>query len=127
MTADTLKDYNKQNLAQMAKEQGISGWHAMRKDQLIRALTVTRSSPSSRSKKLTRSAKKLPAARTKALAPRKQSASAAETAVAARRHARRPPALVRRWLYPTPWIMRVRKTGSSFWPATPTGCMHTGS
>ncbi len=87
MTADTLKDYNKQNLAQMAKEQGISGWHAMRKDQLIRALTVTRSSPSPRSKKLARSAKKHPATRSKALSPRKQSASAAETemAVAARR------------------------------------------
>ena len=85
MTADTLKDYNKKNLAQMAKEQGISGWHAMRKDQLIRALTVTRSSPSSRSRKLARSAKKHPATRSKALAPRKQSASATETAVAARR------------------------------------------
>ena len=42
MTADALKDCNKKHLAQMAKEQGISGWHAMRKDQLIRALTVTR-------------------------------------------------------------------------------------
>ncbi len=69
----------------MAKEQGISGWHAMRKDQLIRALTVTRSAPSSRSKKLIRSAKKPPAARTTALAPRKQSATAPETAVAGRR------------------------------------------
>ena len=39
MTADALKDCNKKHLAQMAKEQGISGWHAMRKDQLIRALT----------------------------------------------------------------------------------------
>jgi hypothetical protein len=29
----------------MAKEQGIAGWHAMRKDQLIRALTHPRSSP----------------------------------------------------------------------------------
>ena len=85
MTADTLKDYNKKNLAQMAKEQGISGWHAMRKDQLIRALTVTRSSPSPRSRKLVRSAKNHPAMRSKGLTPRKQSASATETAVAARR------------------------------------------
>jgi hypothetical protein len=44
MTVDTLKDCNKKHLAQMAKEQGIVGWHAMRKDQLIRALTVTPSS-----------------------------------------------------------------------------------
>jgi hypothetical protein len=38
MTVDTLKDCNKKVLARMAKEQGITGWHAMRKDQLIRAL-----------------------------------------------------------------------------------------
>src|SRR3954470_18189437 len=40
MTVDTLKDCNKKYLAQMAKTQGIVGWHAMRKDQLIRALSV---------------------------------------------------------------------------------------
>ena len=39
MTVDTLKDCNKKVLARMAKDQGIVGWHAMRKDQLIRALT----------------------------------------------------------------------------------------
>ncbi|WP_435010577.1 DUF4912 domain-containing protein [Tundrisphaera lichenicola] len=39
MTVDSLKDCNKKVLARMAKEQGIVGWHAMRKDQLIRALT----------------------------------------------------------------------------------------
>src|SRR5262249_17739261 len=33
-------DCNKKFLAQMAKDQGIVGWHAMRKDQLIRALSV---------------------------------------------------------------------------------------
>src|SRR3954447_19028223 len=41
MTVDSLKDCNKKVLARMAKEQGIVGWHAMRKDQLIRALTPT--------------------------------------------------------------------------------------
>ncbi len=40
MTVDTLKDCNKKVLAQMAKDQGIVGWHAMRKDQLIRALSL---------------------------------------------------------------------------------------
>ena len=39
MTVDSLKDCNKKILARMAKEQGVVGWHAMRKDQLIRALT----------------------------------------------------------------------------------------
>ena len=38
MTVDSLKDCNKKVLARMAKDQGIVGWHAMRKDQLIRAL-----------------------------------------------------------------------------------------
>ena len=84
MTADALKDCNKKYLAQMAKEQGISGWHAMRKDQLIRALTVTRSS-ASRLKKTARTAKPQRPSRAKALRPRKQSADALETAVAARR------------------------------------------
>jgi uncharacterized protein len=83
MTADALKDCNKKYLAQMAKEQGISGWHAMRKDQLIRALTVTRSS-ASRLKQKSRSTKPQRPSRAKALRPRKQSANAAEPAVAAR-------------------------------------------
>jgi hypothetical protein len=39
MTVETLKDCSKKVLARMAKDQGIPGWHAMRKDQLIRALT----------------------------------------------------------------------------------------
>ena len=40
MTVESLKDCNKKHLAQLAKDQGIVGWHAMRKDQLIRALAV---------------------------------------------------------------------------------------
>jgi uncharacterized protein len=40
MTVESLKDCNKKALAQLAKDQGIVGWHAMRKDQLIRALSV---------------------------------------------------------------------------------------
>jgi hypothetical protein len=51
MTVDALKDCNKKHLSQLAKERGIAGWHAMRKDQLIRALSVTRSTTSARAKK----------------------------------------------------------------------------
>ncbi len=40
MTAEALKECNKRHLAQLAKEKGITGWHAMRKDQLIRALST---------------------------------------------------------------------------------------
>lgn len=43
MTAESLKEMNKRRLAQIAKEQGVAGWHAMRKDQLIRSLTAPRS------------------------------------------------------------------------------------
>jgi len=45
MTVDTLKDCNKKHLAQIAKDQGIVGWHAMRKDQLIRALSLPQAAP----------------------------------------------------------------------------------
>jgi hypothetical protein len=85
MTAATLKDCNKKSLAQMAKEQGITGWHAMRKDQLIRALTVTRTSAASRAKKPIRPGKVQPTARAKASPARKQSAHSSEEAVRARR------------------------------------------
>ncbi len=50
MTVDALKDCNKKHLSQMAKERGIAGWHAMRKDQLIRALTAARPTASARAK-----------------------------------------------------------------------------
>lgn len=49
MTVDALKDCNKKHLAQLAKDRGISGWHAMRKDQLIRALSAPRAAARSKS------------------------------------------------------------------------------
>jgi len=51
MNAEALSDCNKRHLAQLAKEKGITGWHAMRKDQLIRALSSSRSAPSAHGKK----------------------------------------------------------------------------
>ncbi len=38
ITATSLREYTVKDLGQMAKEKGVSGWHSMRKDQLIRAL-----------------------------------------------------------------------------------------
>ena len=38
MTAASLKDKRVRDLAQMAKQSGVPGWHAMRKDELISAL-----------------------------------------------------------------------------------------
>lgn len=60
MTVDAFKDCNKKYLAQLAKEQGIIGWHAMRKDQLIKALSVARPS-ASRSKSSTKAGAAQPA------------------------------------------------------------------
>lgn len=38
MTAATLRAHTAKDLAQMARDRGISGWHSMRKEELIRAL-----------------------------------------------------------------------------------------
>ena len=38
MTATTLKNYSCKDLARMAKLQGVAGWHAMRKEELVQAL-----------------------------------------------------------------------------------------
>lgn len=38
MTTATLREKPVRDLAKLAKQQGVPGWHAMRKDQLIRAL-----------------------------------------------------------------------------------------
>jgi uncharacterized protein len=51
MTGEILKECNKRRLAQLARDTGIAGWHAMRKDQLIRALAASRSAASKGTKK----------------------------------------------------------------------------
>jgi hypothetical protein len=56
MTLASLNDTNKKELARMAKEQGIIGWHAMRKDQLIRALSGAPAPAAKRSERSTSSA-----------------------------------------------------------------------
>lgn len=38
MTAATLRSYTAKDLAQMARERGVTGWHSMRKEDLVRAL-----------------------------------------------------------------------------------------
>jgi len=40
MSNDSIHDQTKKNLARIARDKGVPGWHAMRKDQLIRALSV---------------------------------------------------------------------------------------
>jgi uncharacterized protein len=38
MTATTLRSYTLKDLARLAKQRGVHGWHSMRKDQLVRAI-----------------------------------------------------------------------------------------
>jgi len=38
MTAATLRSLTAKDLAQMARERGVDGWHSMRKEELVRAL-----------------------------------------------------------------------------------------
>jgi hypothetical protein len=57
MTIEALKDCKKKILAQMAKDQGIPGWHSMRKDQLIRALSPAPGSKKDNGKLRTMTAK----------------------------------------------------------------------
>ena len=83
ITAASLREYTRKDLAQMAKKQGVAGWHAMRKDQLVRALaraarSKRRASSSARksSKPKTKSTratvKSKPKAKAKTPAPRRR-------------------------------------------------------
>lgn len=53
MTAQTLKSYSCKDLAEMARKRGVPGWHAMRKEQLIKALLrlIRTKAPSAASRK----------------------------------------------------------------------------
>ena len=79
MTGEALKECNKRRLAQLAQDKGIVGWHAMRKDQLIRALSASRPLPSKGTKK-----KK---ARPAAMSPARRKKPASASTASARRAA----------------------------------------
>lgn len=51
MPASTLKSYTCKDLAQMARRQGIAGWHSMRKDELVAALVLAERRASRKSPK----------------------------------------------------------------------------
>lgn len=42
MTTATLRTYTAKDLAQMARQRGVAGWHSMRKDELISTLAATK-------------------------------------------------------------------------------------
>jgi len=75
MTPAALKSYSHKDLAQMAKQGGVRGWHSMRKDQLVKALlSAAKTKPAASSAKkptapARRSSPAKPAARTPARKP----------------------------------------------------------
>ncbi|PQO42868.1 DUF4912 domain-containing protein [Blastopirellula marina] len=62
MTAASLKEYTAKDLAQMAKRRGVTGWHAMRKDELVKALIKAAKTTSSATKSKPKAKKTKPAA-----------------------------------------------------------------
>jgi hypothetical protein len=70
MTSDKLQGYSKKKLADMARKQGIAGWHAMDKDHLVSALV--RQSHKVKIKRIAAVKKKVAVARPKrSAAPRR--------------------------------------------------------
>ena len=63
ITNASLKTYSVKDLAELAKTQGLSGWHSMKKDQLIRALMKTQKSKKAPPPKAVAKAKPAPASR----------------------------------------------------------------
>src|SRR5262245_38734867 len=60
MTREKLEACTKKELAEMARDRGIAGWHAMRRDQLLAALTPARK-PKTKPAPARPAAKKAPA------------------------------------------------------------------
>lgn len=78
MTIDELRATNKKVLADRARGEGITGWHGMRKDELIEAL-VARSGPRKADPKGGRPDPRRPAPATLTAKPRAQKAAARDT------------------------------------------------
>jgi hypothetical protein len=78
MTPAALKSYSHKDLAQMAKQGGVRGWHSMRKDQLVKALLTaakTKSSSASAKKIAAPERRSVPAKAVKCTTARKPAAT----------------------------------------------------
>lgn len=107
-TVDKLKRMTVKDLAQMAKRKGVEGWHSMRKDQLVRALsrarrktnsraTVKASAKSRNSNGSTRTSRRATTAKSTSRASAKPtSQSSAKKNGAAKKPTRKAPAVERR-------------------------------
>jgi hypothetical protein len=84
MSPATLHSYTWKDLAQMAKKKGVPGWHAMRKDQLVRAIVSAVERVAATRGSTSRSPKSNTGAASAPSAP----SSRQQRAVAKRKHAR---------------------------------------
>jgi hypothetical protein len=92
ITAASLKEYTCKDLAQMAKQRGIAGWHSMRKDELIRALVrKSRSSGAAASRRNGASSPKRAASRPSRTAKTASSSSSSSPKASPARRAPVPP------------------------------------
>lgn len=101
ITATSLKEYTREELIKLAKRHGVAGWHAMRKDQLVRA--VARAVARSRAKPRASAAPQRKAAVPQKAAPRRVPKQSPRSIVLARRTSAAKAAATR----PAP--VRVRK------------------
>jgi hypothetical protein len=79
-TADKLQTLTQKDLAQLAKKKGVAGWHDMRKDQLLRALSKLMSAKPAAAKAPIAAVKK--SAPAKGLAPAAKAKSSAKVSAA---------------------------------------------
>ncbi|MFI4877117.1 MAG: DUF4912 domain-containing protein [Blastopirellula sp. JB062] len=76
ITAASLKEYTAKDLAQMAKSRGVSGWHSMRKDELVKAILKLNRTQSNRKSSSKSSANGASATKTASAKAATKSASA---------------------------------------------------
>ena len=89
MTLASLKSYSQKDLAQMAKQGGVRGWHTMRKDQLVKALLSASRSKASKGRTLKKTA--TPVARATSTSLHNGKSRVAKPHVAPTRHKPAPP------------------------------------
>ena len=89
MTADALKNCSCKHLAELARKQGVQGWHAMRKDQLVRALVRSQKKPAVAARK---SAVHRPAASAKSIASKSSASKSTASSARSNRLTRKPAA-----------------------------------
>jgi hypothetical protein len=80
ITAASLRERTSKDLAQLAKKKGVSGWHSMRKEQLVRALL--RLADASKSKSSRNGSSKKSSTKTTSARRRKSASSASKSSAA---------------------------------------------